>query len=56
MRAYRKLARKYHRASTRPFLARTMQGMLEQADLIGAELIVRSAPGQGTDVQLRFTA
>ena len=33
-----------------------MLGMREQADLIGAELVVHSAPGRGTDVQLRFAA
>ena len=33
-----------------------MLGIHEQAALIGAELVVRSAPGQGTDVQLRFVA
>ena len=33
-----------------------MLGMREQADLIGAELVVRSAPGQGTNVELRFAA
>lgn len=33
-----------------------MLGMREQADLIGAELVVRSAPGRGTDLQLRFAA
>lgn len=33
-----------------------MLGMREQADLIGAELVVRSAPGQGMNVELRFAA
>jgi len=31
-------------------------GMHEQAQLIGAELSIDSAPGQGTQLQLRFTA
>lgn len=33
-----------------------MLGMREQADLIGADLLVNSAPGRGTEVQLRFFA
>jgi signal transduction histidine kinase len=33
-----------------------MLGMREQADLIGAELTVRSAPGQGTEVRAEIAA